>query len=775
MLPEMKRLWSHSGMYIGLLVLVTGMLYFPTFEYGFVDYEDPEYVTQNGLVLQGWAGPAFKRAVTSVVNGNWHPVTLWSHMSDVHWFGVNGGAHHRTNVLLHILNAVLFFFLLKRTTGRVRLAFFAAALFAWHPVQVEAVVWVAQRKTLLSVFLFLVLLHGYVAYVAKPSTMRYILLFLLFAVGLMAKPILVSVPLLLVAFDYWPLKRLGHVRKAFENESVFLQRYLAVPRYPVFTEKVPLLFLSFVVAWITWYGYARGGALVSAEVLPFDNRLANAAYGYTASLDKVLFPKDFALFYPLVRQSLFYPRVIASILALLCMTLWAVAEFRRLPFLLTGWFWFIVSMVPTVGILQVGAQHMADRYLYLPLLGLAMAMIWGFAQVLEGRLGKQLSLCVGGVALMVLIVLSGLQIRIWKNSETLFMHCLEKTEQNYFIENRLGAVLLANDKLDEAEVRFRKALEIHPGYSRAINNLGVLATRKENLVAARQYFEQAFEADPNNVMPLLNIGRLFAEQGRLTEALEYFRRAQVRAPDNAAANGLAARTLSGVGQVLLEKGEYDNARSALREALHYRPNHTAALTALAELEWRGGAVRKAQVLLQKAFVHAQEKEPVARQLVLLHEQLKQWPDAEKVYRYLLDLHPDEAALLARLAAVRYEREDEKEAAALYRKALQATPNHVAALTGLARITAGSSTQNLRDLTEARELIEQAATITENADPFVLEVLAFVRKESGDMEAAKRAIALARATAKSSEISDERRQAFEERLDAILFDSSKTKQ
>ena len=481
-----------SSLIISLLLFVaTLILYIPAFNNGFVNYDDPAYVTSNPHVLQGLSWSNVKWAFTATVEANWHPLTWISHMGDVQLFGTNPRGHHAVSVLLHGLNVVLLFLVLKRATGCLLRSAMVAALFAVHPLNVECVAWVAERKSLLSILFLLLALAAYGWYVSKRGLGRYALVLLLFALGLAAKPMVVTLPLLLLLWDFWPLQRI-----AFDSGKYWPTALLLI------AEKIPLFALSAASSWITLYAQRSGGALGSTELLPLGQRIENAIHSYVAYLGKGIWPSGLAVFYPHPGGYLPLWQVALAGVLILAITglVWSYRNRHR--YLLTGWLWYLVAMVPMIGIVQVGRQAMADRYAYLPFVGLFIAAVWGGAEVFE--LFKLSSFAGGAIAAAVLIAyasMSFLQISYWRNSYALFSHALAVTSHNGIAEDNMGTALMAMGRPDLAMPHFEAAAEYVPQLSTAHYNLGVLQQQQGHVDVAKSEYQLALKygTDPTEI------------------------------------------------------------------------------------------------------------------------------------------------------------------------------------------------------------------------------------------------------------------------------------
>ena len=554
-----------------VLVAATVAVYAQVASFDFVNFDDYPYVTDNAHVKAGLTVPGVVWAFAATTQSNWHPLTWLSLMLDAQIGGLSPRVFHLTNLLFHIANVLLVFYILRRITGFDWRSAVVAALFAIHPLHVESVAWVAERKDVLSTFFWLLTMLAYGCYAAKPRAASYLLVTFLFALGLMAKPMLVTLPMVLLLIDFWPLGRLpGAVRV-------------------VVLEKLPLLALSIVSSIVTVIAQDRGGALVSLESHSTGARIGNALVAYVAYLRQMIWPQGLAALYPHPRGSLSPAIVLGSIMVLALLTAVAVREASHRPYLTVGWFWYLITLVPVIGLVQVGNQARADRYTYVPLLGPFIAVVWWSAESVAAwvRAGnapqreRQARALLGAASIAALLPLAAcayVQVGYWRNSLTLYERALEVTRDNAVVENNLGEVYSRLERTDEAIVHFREAMRINPGYSVHQTNLSRSLIKQgyleEGIALSRDAIKKWPEAAPahhNLGLGLLRmVKREGARVGRLPSA----------AVDPTLAAGLRVLQLEGI--------------AALREALHLDPNsYDASLNlgvAMAEEKNYGEAV-----------------------------------------------------------------------------------------------------------------------------------------------------------------------------------------
>jgi len=518
-----------------LLGLVTMALYWPATRHDFVSYDDDLYVTANSHVQAGLTLESVKWAFfqPDAKFGYWHPLTLLSHMADCQMYGLKPWGHHLTSVLLHAINTMLVFLLLRRLTGAMWRSAVVAALFGWHPVHVESVAWVAERKDVLSALFGLLSLLFYARYAQKrtshipqPVTLDYALTLFFFALGLMSKPMLVTWPFVMLLLDYWPLAR-------FKPGRV----------WRLVWEKVPFLALVVVVNIVTLVISKQLGTLSTVQSLSIGSRVGNALISYCRYLGKLFWPTKLAVFYP--RPGHWPPaeELLAGGL-LLGISLLFIANRRRHLFLLTGWLWFVGMLVPVIGLVQVGDFAMADRYTYLPSLGVLIVVVWGIYELTGGWRHRVIALSMAGSAAVILcLAMTRQQLGYWQDDETLFRHALAVTENNYVAHNIYGNAILHRGQTDEAISQFQEAIRLEPSYSLAHNNLGMALGMKGQIDEAIGQVQEALRLEPNLAEAHNNLGNALYIKGRIDEAISQFQEAIRLNPDFATARDNLARVL----------------------------------------------------------------------------------------------------------------------------------------------------------------------------------------------------------------------------------------
>lgn len=564
-----------------LLVAITWFVFGPTLHHGFVNYDDPGYVYENSAVTPGLTMAGAAWAFTHSHARNWHPLTTISHMLDCHLFGLQAKGHHATSVFLHTAAVLLLFLLLREMTGGLWRSAFVAALFAIHPLRVESVAWISERKDVLSGIFFVLTLGAYLRYIRSPSAGRYSMVMLMFLLGLMSKPMLVTVPFVLLLLDYWPLRRaqpaFGKTTRGSSDRAIKPARFGSL-----LLEKLPLIALSAASSMVTFIVQKTGGSL--SDPLPLTLRIGNALTAYIMYIWQFVWPAKLAPFYPRLEELPVWQLAFALTL-LLAMTMLAWRRRDRNPYMVTGWFWYLGMLLPVIGIVQVGAQGWADRYTYLPHIGLYLCLVWAIADLSVRWAHRQAILTTGGIIIIVALAWTArVQTSYWRDSETLWIHTLAVTSESSVVHNNYGQALSKRGKIEEALRHYEKALEIrsHQRTSRydfllALThvNLGGVLRKKGQLDEAIEHYRQATALQPDYAESYLSLGDALTEKGQLDDAIAMFEKALAVQPSSAAA-------YVSLGTAFLKKGQDAEAVARYEKALELAPH---ALTALNNLAW----------------------------------------------------------------------------------------------------------------------------------------------------------------------------------------------
>lgn len=596
-----------------VLAVVTLAVFWQVKHFDFVNFDDQIYVTENRHIQSGITPDAFRWAFSTTYAEFWHPLTWLSLMVDYELFGLNAGGYHLTNLILHILSTLLLFWLFHRMTGAVWRSTFIAALFALHPLHVESVAWIAERKDVLSAFFWMLTLCLYVYYTEKPVVRRYWIVLLCFACGLMSKSMVVTLPVVLILLDYWPLDRiqsqtiktsLAPVTTAFtnqgqqkpksknktakENISSSTDRKLPqtkiagiIPLWQLW-EKIPFFVLSAVFSIITLYAQYKP----PEKYLPFDSRLANAFVSFVTYLVKIFWPHDLAVFYPFPDQ-LPAGQVAGAALLIFIISAAVIIAIKRWPYLFVGWLWYTITLLPVIGIIQVGDFAMADRYTYLPAIGIGVMLAWGIPLLFQrADLREKILIPAGILALAILAVLSWQQCRYWKNSIDLFSHALQVTKNNTLAHNSLGVALVDAGRTKEAIAHYQAAIKINPYNDKAHSNLGLALAAEGNITQAITHYRAALDFNPNNDVAHSNIGSALVRAGKYEEAADHYRTAiKLNLNFDDAHYNFA--------NLLMKQGKIEEALTHYRRTVEINSSHQEALANLADILVRQGKIAEA--------------------------------------------------------------------------------------------------------------------------------------------------------------------------------------
>jgi tetratricopeptide (TPR) repeat protein len=543
-----------------LIALATVAVFSPALRFGFVLYDDPEYVTDNPIVRAGLSIDGVRWAFTQAYAANWHPLTWLSHMLDASLFGRAAWGHHLTSILLHAAAAGLCFLVLASWTGTAARSALVATLFALHPLRVESVVWIAERKDVLAAFWWMVAMLAYGAWVRRRTAARYLALVLAFGLALLSKPMVVTLPFVLLLCDLWPLCRPIEAR--------------------LVTEKLPLFALAAVASAVTFVAQRQGGAVMSLEDLTLAQRGLNALVAYVVYLGKTVWPLGLAVFYPLRPMGVAEAGGALAVLALLSAVVLVPA--RRAPAPAVGWLWFVGTLVPVIGIVKAGEQAFADRFTYLPHVGLFVALVWWLGDRLP-RLGGA---ALGALAVLACAVLTMQQVAVWRDSVTLFAHAVALGGDNPIAETNLAAALVEAGRGAEARPHAERAVRLAPAAPQTHLTLGRIALEGGDVDRAAAAFAEAARLDPHEARAHYNLGVLAAERQRPDEAIAHYRRAIAERPTYASA-------YNNLGNVLAAAGRLDEAEAALREAVRLDPAAPSSLANLAIVLERRGQVAEA--------------------------------------------------------------------------------------------------------------------------------------------------------------------------------------
>jgi len=569
-----------------LLVFAVWAVYGQLKNFDFIFFDDSLYVTQNPQVTAGLTFDSMHWAFIfkdSDYLTYWHPLTWLSHMLDVQLFGLNAGRHHQVNLFLHMANSLLLFLVFKRMTGARWQSAFVAALFALHPLNVETVAWVAERKNILSTFLWLLTMLAFVAYAEKPSFSRYLATLGLFLLGLMAKPMLVTLPFVFLLLDYWPLGRseilrINNLPSMIETQGTFIKPVF--PRFKVsrlVVEKVPFLLISLAVVYLSSTSLNSFGSMITVERVPMLLRISNALVTYFKYIQKMIWPQSLIFFYP-------YPgnvplwQIASAFVFLGLTTLLIMRAIRKKPYLGVGWLWYLGTLVPVIGLVQAGLwPEMADRWAYVPLIGLFIMAAWGIPELLSRWRLKTIGFSVlAGFVILSFSIVAWNQVRYWQNSIMLLEHALKVDKNNLVTHMAIAGVLEKDGRLDEAINHYAETLRIAPGYADGYVSMGIALAKQGKINDAKKYFFDALSRNPKLAPAYFNLGKVFADNNEPEEALTHYH-AAIRIDPK------FIEAYNNMGNILFKQGRMADAIRVYSDALKIDPENSMILNNLKKI------------------------------------------------------------------------------------------------------------------------------------------------------------------------------------------------
>jgi protein O-mannosyl-transferase len=646
-IKDRRLLWI-----IPALILINLVIYAQARHFNFTHWDDPAYVSKNVEVSHGLTWHGFRWAFTTVHEANWHPLTWLSHMLDVQIFGMASGPHHLVNVFFHIANTLLLFWILFRMTAAAGRSAFVAGLFAAHPLHVESVAWVAERKDVLSAFFFFLTIAAYVEYVRRPDIYRRLLVGVLFAFALMAKPMAITLPIILFLLDIWPLNRL---RFGTDHSKMVGMRLVR--------EKAPLLILAAASGAATLWAQWHGGTVVKIDAYPLTSRIGNALISYVAYIRDMFWPSGLSAFYPYSAQNALW--IAACFFALAGMAFFAFRSFQRRPFVLVGWMWYLTTLVPVIGFIQVGAQARADRYAYLPLIGMFILIAWGIAEVLGRLPNSKIPIIASAVVVLgALTWTAHIQARCWTDGVALWEHALKAFPNSHLAHLNEGYELNERGETDKAVQHYEEALRLNPRFAEAHNALGVALAKKGRQKEAKEHFDQALRLKPDYSDARSNVGA--ASQGKTDQALANLAAAAKLNPDN-------AEVQFNLGMALVQKGKGVEAMPYLSEALRLKPEFVEAR------DWMGNAYT-VQGKMEEAIVQFKEALRINPDFAEAHNDWgialasqSKYKEAVDHYKEALRIKPDMAEAHNGLGNVYFYTNRLAEATAEFKEAIRIAP------------------------------------------------------------------------------------------------------
>ncbi|MGB2929872.1 MAG: tetratricopeptide repeat protein [Desulfobacterales bacterium] len=612
------------------LVAAVIVTYIPVIHSDFVGYDDELYVAENKQVQEGFTSESLKWVFTTFHSANWHPLTWLSHMLDCELYGLNPAGHHWTQVEFHIVNTVLLFLILFKMTGALFKSAFVAALFALHPLHVESVAWVSERKDLLSTFFGLMMIFAYHRYVKSSVLKNYLLIIIFLSLGLMAKPMLVTFPFVLLLLDFWPLKRFQY--KKNENDDLLQPErkiyYGFKGLMRLILEKIPLFIPVVISSILTFLAQKSEGAIKTLGALSLKTRIANALVSFVSYVSKAIWPSKLAVFYPHHRDALSGWTIIGAALVIAAAILLSIRSLKKYPYIAVGLFWYLGTLVPVIGLVQVGDQAMADRYTYIPLIGLFIIVAWGVSDLFKKwQYGKTF------IGVYSMIILSALawktfhQLGYWKNGITLFENAVKVTENNYNAQNNLGTAYCPVD-LDKAIYHYKAALKINSNFILALYNLGTALSEKKDYENAVYYFNKALKINPKRTDVRMNLANVLFIKGKADEAVSHYIEILKTDSENADAHYNLGYVLSTqrnfkeavfhyrqalrinpeyvkahyfIGNILLKQGKTEEAFTHFSQAIKMDPDYVQAYNKVGLILFKQGKLDRAKVFFSKAI------------------------------------------------------------------------------------------------------------------------------------------------------------------------------
>jgi len=514
-----------------VLILADFAVFYQVYGFKFINFDDPAYVSNNSNIQSGITFQSVKWAFTTGSNGNWHPLTWLSHMFDWQLYRDNAGGHHITNLLFHIANTLLLFIVLVKMTNAQWPSAFVAALFALHPLHIESVVWIAERKDVLSTFFWLLAMWAYVRFAGRPKLINYLLVVAFFVLGLMSKPMLVTLPFVFLLLDYWPLARFPLIQAVDKtdkqkNKKNTYQQFQKHTFLYLVKEKIPFFIISVASCVITFFVQHNEQAVVTLTTFPVKYRILNAITSYASYMEKMFWPAGLAFFYPNPGPNISFAYVAISALVLLVVTVLVLVFAAKHRYLVMGWFWYVGTLIPVIGLVQVGSQAMADRYTYIPLTGLFIIIAWGLTQLLSEIPNRKILLGISSsIVLLILSVLTFIDVGYWKNTMTLCQRALKVTKENSLANLGMGKELFEQNRINESITYYLEAIRITPNNVQALNDMGVSLCYNNRVDEAVSYFQKAIELDPQNASAQNNIGIAFAMRKEYDKAITHFNQA----------------------------------------------------------------------------------------------------------------------------------------------------------------------------------------------------------------------------------------------------------
>ena len=701
------------------LVVITWVVFGRTAGFGFLNYDDSFYVYENPLIHRGLTRAGLIAAFTKPLVGNWHPLTSISLMLDAQFFGLRAGGYHCVNVLLHSIAVLLLFIVLRRSTASTWRSAFVAAVFAIHPLRAESVVWISERKDVLSGVFFMLMLGSYVRYAERPRLVSYLLVAVMLMLGLLAKAMLVTAPFILLLLDYWPLQRF-----ASRDTQQIGERTIAARSHFTWliVEKIPLFAISAAVSIATIF--AQQSALEAGSYLKVPWRIENALITIWVYLRQTFWPFGLAVFYPHPQGSLPFWEVGLAFVMLVVTTAAIFLQRKRYPYLITGWLWYLVMILPVIGLVQVGWQAHADRYTYLPQIGLSIMVAWGIADLgREWHFRRFATALAGALAVGALMLIACKQVDYWSTSVRLWTHTLEVTKNNDVAERGLGTALLKLGRIQEAIAHDRAALKIRPGDSNGLTNLANALFQAKEFPEAVEQYRELVRLRPNNGEARRNLGKALSQSGASDEAIIEFKEAlRIRSDDPDASYSL--------GNAFLHKNELAQSIEYFRKTIEAQPDHAAAHYNLGIALQRNGQLDLASEEFRKTIKLQPQHADAHNNLAIALSKRGQLQEAIAAEQSALRIRPENAEFHSNLASMFLQSSDVADAVTQWRDALRLEPDKLGPQLSLAWVLATTSDSAVRNGAEALDLAQRAHRAAGDRNLMTSRVLAAAFAEQG---------------------------------------------
>jgi tetratricopeptide (TPR) repeat protein len=645
---SLRRFFAdNTNVYI-ILALAIGcfVIYGQTVGFNFISIDDSGYVYENAVVTKGLSWDAIKWAFTTFSQANWHPLTWLSYLTDTTLFGAKPGSYHLINIIFHAANSVLLYIVLKNLTGATWRSALVSAIFAFHPVHVESVAWIAERKDVLSTFFWFLTTYFYVRYArlkngtdppaAKQRRNFYLLMMVALILGLLAKPMLVTLPFTLLLLDYWPLERI----EKFNVSSI----------WPLVKEKLPLFVLSAASSVITLFAQKAGGAIVALDYLPFYARLVNSVVACAKYVAMMFYPANLAVIYPYDKE-LLIPQVAVSILLIALVSIYSILEIKRKKYLFVGWFWFLGTLIPVIGLVQVGLQSLADRYTYIPFIGLSIAVVWFAAELLK-KVDKRIVAAAAGIVIIVFGVLAFRQVSLWKDSETLYLRTIAVTKNNGFIEQNLCLYYSDQNRLDEAEAQCKNAAEHDPTYYNIYKLLGIINFKRSKFDEAAVQFTHALQLKPDDSGTFSDLAKALLLQGRLDDAAQMTEAMAAASPDpQGIIKEILYQNYDSLGLSYAGKNDFEHGALYFSKALALNDANTDVRSDLGFMLYRAGKQEEGIQQIEEAIKRDPAKPELYNMLGTVLADQGKHDEAIKQFAKAIELKPDFTAAKNNLTKV----------------------------------------------------------------------------------------------------------------------------